>query len=244
MYKRQELKDGDGRTVMASSLDDSNKMLMIWLEAVSYTHLDVYKRQPLKGPDGVQLSTNFKYDGVSGDSFVITDACENPELALRWVDFFFSPDGDLCSQYGAEEGTDWTREVGDAKGLGGDKALYKVLNGYSGEPQNHDWQDIGIRVAPADYRLGQAVEDVYKRQDDICSRLKDSIESEDTSYQALREELDGLSESREEEKASSLLALFGAGLLAGFNPCSISMLLMLFSILLTAQALSLIHISV
>lgn len=72
--------------------------------------------------------------------------------------------------------------------------------------------------------------------DDICSRLKDSIESEDTSYQALREELDGLSESREEGKASSLLALFGAGLLAGFNPCSISMLLMLFSILLTAQA--------
>ena len=27
-----ELKDGDGSTVMASSLDDSNKMLMIWLE--------------------------------------------------------------------------------------------------------------------------------------------------------------------------------------------------------------------
>ncbi|MCR1843406.1 extracellular solute-binding protein [Murimonas intestini] len=128
----------------------------------SVTNNELYRHYvtmaPLKGPDGVQLSTNFKYDGVSGDSFVITDACENPELALRWVDFFFSPDGDLCSQYGAEEGTDWTREVGDAKGLGGDKALYKVLNGYSGEPQNHDWQDIGIRVAPADYRLGQAVD--------------------------------------------------------------------------------------
>ena len=30
--------------------------------------------------------------------------------------------------------------------------------------------------------------------------------------------------------------MFGAGLLAGFNPCSISMLLMLFSILLTGQS--------
>lgn len=36
--------------------------------------------------------------------------------------------------------------------------------------------------------------------------------------------------------AASLATLFGAGLLAGFNPCSISMLLMLFSILITTKA--------
>ncbi|MGN6715036.1 MAG: glutaredoxin domain-containing protein [Anaerocolumna jejuensis] len=35
---------------------------------------------------------------------------------------------------------------------------------------------------------------------------------------------------------TSYLALFGSGLLAGFNPCGISMLLMLLSILLTAQS--------
>lgn len=72
--------------------------------------------------------------------------------------------------------------------------------------------------------------------DGICGGLGESIEKEDISYEALREQLGGLAKSQDEGKASSLLTLFGAGLLAGFNPCSISMLLMLFSILLTAQA--------
>ena len=40
----------------------------------------------------------------------------------------------------------------------------------------------------------------------------------------------------EEIQTASIPVMFGAGLLAGFNPCSISMLLMLFSILLTGRA--------
>lgn len=33
-----------------------------------------------------------------------------------------------------------------------------MLNTYSGEAQNHDWQDLGLRVAPEAYRLGWAVD--------------------------------------------------------------------------------------
>lgn len=113
---------------------------------------------PLEGPDGTRLTTFFKYDAVGGSDFVITDKCENPEAALRWVDFFFTETGDLCSQYGAEEGVDWALDPEGQVGVNGEPALYEVLNAYSAETQNHDWQDIGIRVAPADYRLGQAVE--------------------------------------------------------------------------------------
>lgn len=40
----------------------------------------------------------------------------------------------------------------------------------------------------------------------------------------------------QEEKMPNLWVLFGTGLLAGFNPCSISMLLMLFSLILTTNA--------
>ena len=76
----------------------------------------------------------------------------------RWVDFFYSETGDLCSQFGAEEGTDWVLNPEGKVGLNGEPAAYEILNLYTSETQNHDWQDIGIRVAPAAYRLGAAVD--------------------------------------------------------------------------------------
>lgn len=128
----------------------------------SASNPDLYKQYatlaPLEGPDGTRLTTYFKYDAISSGNFCITDACENPEAALRWADFFFSETGDLCSQYGAEEGTDWVLNPEGKVGLNGEPALYEVLNAYTAETQNHDWQDIGIRVAPAAYRLGQSVD--------------------------------------------------------------------------------------
>ncbi len=45
-----------------------------------------------------------------------------------------------------------------------------------------------------------------------------------------------LNAGEEDGSGPSLLAILGAGLLSGFNPCSISMLLMLFSILLTSHS--------
>lgn len=112
--------------------------------------------------------------GVSSGAVCITDNCKNVEAALRWVDTFYSETGDLCSQYGADEGTDWVLNPEGKVGLNGEPALYEVLNVYSAEAQNHDWQDVGIRVAPEAYRLGQAVDadvDPMHRKDwkDSCS---------------------------------------------------------------------------
>lgn len=112
---------------------------------------------PIAGPDGTQIAWTQPNYGLSSGAVVITDSCENPEAALRWVDFFYSETGDLCSQYGADEGVDWALDPEGKVGLSGEAALYEVLNVYSGEAQNHDWQDVGIRVATESYRLGQAV---------------------------------------------------------------------------------------
>ncbi|MDY3917767.1 MAG: extracellular solute-binding protein [Candidatus Limivivens sp.] len=113
---------------------------------------------PIAGPDGTRIAYETPNPGVYGGAFCITDKCENPEAALRWVDFFYSEIGDLSSQYGAEEGVDWVLNPEGKLGLNGEPAKYEVLNTYTSETQNHDWQDIGIRVAPAEYRLGQAVD--------------------------------------------------------------------------------------
>lgn len=116
---------------------------------------------PLAGPDGTQYTTWFKYDAVEEGSFSITDKCTNPAALLRWVDYFFSEKGDISSQFGADEGVDWVWEPNDGSvGLNGEPALYKISDEaqYSSEAQNHDWQDVVIRYAPADYRLGQATD--------------------------------------------------------------------------------------
>lgn len=112
---------------------------------------------PLEGPDGTRLTTFFRYLALSDKSFCITDTCKSPEAAMRWADFFYSETGDLMSQYGAEEGVDWVLNPEGEFGLDGEPADYKILNKYTAETQNHDWQDLGIRVAPAEYRLGSAV---------------------------------------------------------------------------------------
>lgn len=113
---------------------------------------------PIEGPDGTRISYITPNPGVSSGAFMITDKCEDPAALLKWIDFFYSETGDLCSQYGAEEGVDWVLNPEGKVGLNGEPALYEVLNLYTNETQNHDWQDIGIRVAPESYRLGQAVD--------------------------------------------------------------------------------------
>ncbi len=113
---------------------------------------------PIKGPDGTQIAWTVRSSGFRSGGFCVTDKCENVEAALRLADFFYSETGDLSSQYGAEEGKDWVLKPEGKVGLNGEPALYEVLNAYSPDAQNHDWQDVGIRVAPAPYRLGQAVD--------------------------------------------------------------------------------------
>lgn len=127
---------------------------------------------PIAGPDGTRIAWTEPNYGVSSGAVCITDNCENVEAALRWIDFFYSETGDLCSQYGPDEGTDWVLDPEGKVGLNGEPALYEVRNTYSAEAQNHDWQDVGIRVATESYRLGQAVEaDVDPYSPDGLERL-------------------------------------------------------------------------
>lgn len=114
---------------------------------------------PIEGPKGVRLSTYFKHDGIAEDKFVLSKTCKYPEAALRFADYFYTLEGYLNMQYGADSEVDWTREVGDKKGLSGNKALYEIKNQYSSDPQNHDWQDLGLNFATSEIRMGAAVAD-------------------------------------------------------------------------------------
>ncbi|MDR2535659.1 MAG: extracellular solute-binding protein [Treponema sp.] len=114
---------------------------------------------PLKGPDGTQINTKFKYNDLQENKLVITDRCKYPEAVLRWADHFYTMEGYLQYQYGPNlDGADFILNPPGEVGLNGKPALFKVLNQYTAEPQNHDWQDIGLIYATADIRLGEATD--------------------------------------------------------------------------------------
>jgi len=69
----------------------------------------------LEGPDGYAISSEIRSNLHSTGNFAITTACQNVELALKWVDFFYSAEGSLFYHAGVE-GVNW--EVKEDGSLG------------------------------------------------------------------------------------------------------------------------------
>lgn len=56
-----------------------------------------------KGPDGYDIASEIRSNLHTEGNFVITDACQNVELALQWVDYFYSEEGSLFYHAGAKD---------------------------------------------------------------------------------------------------------------------------------------------
>jgi putative aldouronate transport system substrate-binding protein len=77
--------------------------------------------EPLVGPDGKQEAINTYRPYLM--NFVITSACENPEVLVRWADYFYSSDEALMNANYGPEGIGWEpvdASLGWKTGLGGD----------------------------------------------------------------------------------------------------------------------------
>ncbi|GHV06910.1 sugar ABC transporter substrate-binding protein [Spirochaetia bacterium] len=124
---------------------------------------DLYRQYrvtpPFAGPDGTRIATEFKYNDLQENKLVITDKAKYPEAILRWADHFYTLQGYLEYQYGANlDGKDFVLNPSGEAGLNGRPALFRVINQYTAEPQNHDWQDVGLIYATADIRLGESTD--------------------------------------------------------------------------------------
>ena len=71
--------------------------------------------EPLVGPYGHQLWTD-AYTGIDQlGAFAISNTCKYPEVAIRWVDQFYSEEGSLYFAYGIEGETYYFDENGQAR---------------------------------------------------------------------------------------------------------------------------------
>lgn len=111
---------------------------------------------PIAGPEGVRRTPFYYHAGIYENQFVITDACKNPEAALRFIDWFYTPKSYVMASFGTEEGKDFIWMPEGMNGINGKPALYQLLNPYTTEVQNHDWQVTGGFYATSDVRLGEA----------------------------------------------------------------------------------------
>jgi putative aldouronate transport system substrate-binding protein len=94
---------------------------------------------PLKGPGGVQYAA--WEPAWSDPSAVITSACKDPVLAVRWIDTLYWQEASLRSHDGVL-GEDWRWAEEGELNVGGTQALWKLLAESVG-PNDRTWGGVG-----------------------------------------------------------------------------------------------------
>ena len=140
---------------------------------VSSTDYDEYKTyqivMPLEGPTGFRKQPQNANEGeVQGFHAVITDACEYPIAAFRWIDYHLSEDSMVKKGWG-KEGVGWEVAPEGTLDLFGNQAKWIRLDAneatnpeaYAENQAYQFW--IGPQADIADRRLAQlpAVDDIY-----------------------------------------------------------------------------------
>lgn len=123
---------------------------------------------PLKGPEGFQRQPQNANEGeVQGFMGVITDTCEYPEAAFRWLDYQLSEYVTVVKQWG-KEGVGWIYAPEGTKDIFGDPAKYIRLDATEKNPEAQEENEAygfgnGPQADLAALRLSMlpAVDDIY-----------------------------------------------------------------------------------
>lgn len=97
---------------------------------------------PLLGPNGVRYAMYRPGAYCTTGCFVVTKAMEHPEVAIRWVDYFYTWEGALEARIG-REGSEWRRAEPGELSYAGLPALWGKLTGIGGA-QNFFWSQWGM----------------------------------------------------------------------------------------------------
>jgi len=110
---------------------------------------------PLKGPNGVQLAGVSQ--GLGEFAFAITNkASEEQQIAaMKIVNYTFSEEGALYSEYGPTEGVGWNKAQPGEKNIWGEQAKYSFENLKPQDPnvvRNDSWSLLGPKDMSKEFR--------------------------------------------------------------------------------------------
>ena len=112
---------------------------------------------PLKGPEGVQWAGFNPFISTNLGTFLITDKCKDPELALKWADALGHIEATTRSIHGVKD-RDWAWASEGETGINGKQAIWRSITNMANVPsQNVHWSQVGTSYRSNDYRLGQYV---------------------------------------------------------------------------------------
>ena len=100
--------EGDGQV----SALTGNEQLAMYISTATYAIAAQFMpdyagvQWMLTGPYGDHMSTDIRSNLHTVNNFCITDKCQNVELALRWVDYFYSEEGSRFFLLGVQD-EDW-----------------------------------------------------------------------------------------------------------------------------------------
>jgi putative aldouronate transport system substrate-binding protein len=108
----------------------------------------------VEGPNGVR-NTYTNLEGIGGN-FVITNACEHPEVLFRWCDYQMSDEASIRAYAGSYEESVSVPDEG-ALGINKEPALYKLDKGsdHASSDTNENCDNVAISNKSAAIRLGQ-----------------------------------------------------------------------------------------
>ncbi|MCL2831733.1 MAG: extracellular solute-binding protein [Treponema sp.] len=122
---------------------------------------------PLAGPNGVRFAVYNPEASYSSGQFIITKSMKNPEVACRWIDYFYTWEGGLEARYG-REGQEWERTAPDVMASSGLPALWRPLTALAGV-QNICWRTNIGQYYPQDKQASN-FNDIYA-SDGLEARL-------------------------------------------------------------------------
>ncbi len=134
-----------------------------------YCDQEIYKDlvaiSPLVGPEGVQYSAQYYITNTGGT--VITDKCENPEIAFMMLDYMYKPDVSRAKSSGLQgKYWDWNTdpELKNNYGLNPTWVYTASTNGIT----NYHWSLLGHHYQPLKlsglYMMDMSPEAVAKRE--------------------------------------------------------------------------------
>lgn len=121
---------------------------------------------PLEGPKGFRQTVESNTDFGDNVSFVVTSACKYPEVAVKWIDYFF----DETNRIKAHNKQGFRKAKEGELGIDGQQALWTqdvVAAGTSagvGTVQNKGWTNFGVFYKPLETDLRTCTIDDYARK--------------------------------------------------------------------------------
>jgi putative aldouronate transport system substrate-binding protein len=108
----------------------------------------------LKGPKGQQNAGNGEPWSIGKPTYMITDKCKDPELAVALYNYFLDFTI-MLNGYIGPKGQSWTDPDPGAVGIDGSPAKYKMLVALGSQAFNTSWAQPNPMIRTSEFRLGE-----------------------------------------------------------------------------------------